>query len=209
MMRKINKKYNQIGRSMVEMLGVLAVAGILSIGGIAGYNRASRTLRLNNLKDDLSHIIANVRTTFLTQVNYHNISAENMIKVGIIPDHMIGSDGKSIVNRLGGSVTLDSAKTKDDNEGAFILIFNGIDSETCYSLVVEDWGNDMQTGFLGLAVSKTGEMTAQTTNLIDVDIETTETTFKSADLPMAFISQSHSACMCTERQSCSIAWKFM
>ena len=208
-MRKINKKYNQIGRSMVEMLGVLAVVGVLSLGGIAGYNKASRMLRLNNLKDDLSHIIANVRTTFLTQVNYHNISAENMIKVGIIPDHMIGSDGKSIVNRLGGSVTLDSAKTIDDNEGAFILIFNGIDSETCYSLVIENWGSDIQTGFLGMTISKTGDITAQTSNLIDVDIETTETTFRSSDLPMAFISQSQSACMCNDHQSCSIAWKFI
>lgn len=31
---------SQSGRSMVEMLGVLAIIGVLSIGGIAGYSRA-------------------------------------------------------------------------------------------------------------------------------------------------------------------------
>ena len=30
---------SQSGRSMVEMLGVLAIIGVLSIGGIAGYLR--------------------------------------------------------------------------------------------------------------------------------------------------------------------------
>ena len=42
-----NKK-SQSGRSMVEMLGVLAIIGVLSIGGIAGYTLIfnSRNLRI-------------------------------------------------------------------------------------------------------------------------------------------------------------------
>lgn len=28
------------GRSMIEMLGVLAIVGVLSVGGIAGYSKA-------------------------------------------------------------------------------------------------------------------------------------------------------------------------
>lgn len=36
---------SQSGRSMVEMLGVLAIIGVLSIGGIAGYSRAMINLR--------------------------------------------------------------------------------------------------------------------------------------------------------------------
>ncbi|MBR2136742.1 MAG: prepilin-type N-terminal cleavage/methylation domain-containing protein [Alphaproteobacteria bacterium] len=33
-------KTNQSGRSMIEMLGVLAIIGVLSVGGIAGYSKA-------------------------------------------------------------------------------------------------------------------------------------------------------------------------
>ena len=29
-----------VGRSMIEMLGVLAIVGVLSVGGIAGYSKA-------------------------------------------------------------------------------------------------------------------------------------------------------------------------
>ncbi len=36
----MHKKQSQSGRSMVEMLGVLAIIGVLSVGGIAGYKTA-------------------------------------------------------------------------------------------------------------------------------------------------------------------------
>ena len=39
------------GRSMVEMLGVLAIIGVLSIGGIAGYTLAMNRIRANEILD--------------------------------------------------------------------------------------------------------------------------------------------------------------
>ena len=35
------------GRSMVEMLGVLAIIGVLSVGAIAGYSKAMFKYKLN------------------------------------------------------------------------------------------------------------------------------------------------------------------
>ena len=35
---------NQNGRSMIEMLGVLAIIGVLSVGGIAGYGTESEMM---------------------------------------------------------------------------------------------------------------------------------------------------------------------
>ena len=42
---------NESGRSMVEMLGVLAIIGVLSIGGIAGYTLSMRRYRANSIVD--------------------------------------------------------------------------------------------------------------------------------------------------------------
>ena len=42
---------NESGRSMVEMLGVLAIIGVLSIGGIAGYTIAMNRYRANEIID--------------------------------------------------------------------------------------------------------------------------------------------------------------
>ena len=44
-------KKSQMGRSMIEMLGVLAIIGVLSVGGLAGYTRAMRSNRVNNIVD--------------------------------------------------------------------------------------------------------------------------------------------------------------
>ena len=42
---------SESGRSMVEMLGVLAIIGVLSIGGIAGYTMAMNRFRANEVID--------------------------------------------------------------------------------------------------------------------------------------------------------------
>ncbi len=51
-----NKKDAEDGRSMVEMLGVLAIIGVLSIGGIAGYTMAMNRYRANEILDVASKV---------------------------------------------------------------------------------------------------------------------------------------------------------
>ena len=50
----MNFKKSQSGRSMVEMLGVLAIIGVLSVGGIAGYSLSMRRHRANGVVDLLN-----------------------------------------------------------------------------------------------------------------------------------------------------------
>ena len=54
MFLKKSNKQQQSGRSMVEMLGVLAIIGVLSIGGIAGYTLSMRRYRANQVLDALN-----------------------------------------------------------------------------------------------------------------------------------------------------------
>ena len=42
-------KTNENGRSMIEMLGVLAIIGVLSVGGIYGYTTAMRKYKANEI----------------------------------------------------------------------------------------------------------------------------------------------------------------
>ncbi|MBE6455733.1 MAG: hypothetical protein E7014_04735 [Alphaproteobacteria bacterium] len=44
-------KFNEAGRSMVEILGVLAIIGILSIGGMAGYQYAYSSYQAGQIQD--------------------------------------------------------------------------------------------------------------------------------------------------------------
>ena len=54
----------QSGRSMIEMLGVLAIIGILSAGGIAGYSTAMQSYKGNQLIERVQLISLRVRTVY-------------------------------------------------------------------------------------------------------------------------------------------------
>ena len=47
----------QCGRSMIEMLGVLAIIAVLSVGGIAGYSKAMEKWKTNKLLGDYNMLI--------------------------------------------------------------------------------------------------------------------------------------------------------
>ena len=60
------KKTNESGRSMVEMLGVLAIIGVLSIGGIAGYSMAMNRYRANEILDKATKYAVIVYSSYQT-----------------------------------------------------------------------------------------------------------------------------------------------
>ena len=47
---------NENGRSMVEMLGVLAIIGVLSVAGIGGYSMAMNKYRANEILNAASQL---------------------------------------------------------------------------------------------------------------------------------------------------------
>lgn len=49
--------YNQTGRSMIEMLGVLAIIAVLSVGGIAGYSKAMEMYKEDKVIEEYSYML--------------------------------------------------------------------------------------------------------------------------------------------------------
>ena len=47
------------GRSMVEMLGVLAIVGVLSVGAIAGYSKAMMKYKINKFSEAINTLLNN------------------------------------------------------------------------------------------------------------------------------------------------------
>ena len=60
----------QYGRSMIEMLGVLAIIGVLSVGGIAGYSKAMTKYRINKTIEQITLIAGNIRAFWGSQKNF-------------------------------------------------------------------------------------------------------------------------------------------
>lgn len=66
---------NESGRSMVEMLGVLAIIGVLSIGGIAGYTLSMNRYRANTIVDMANKYAALVFGTCQNRVAANQIDS--------------------------------------------------------------------------------------------------------------------------------------
>lgn len=83
---------NQIGRSMVEMLGVLAIIGILSIGAIAGYQKATMKYKLNKQSQQLTQLLTSLHR-YKAEWNFGQLQFVDLIpyykKLGEIPQEMI------------------------------------------------------------------------------------------------------------------------
>lgn len=85
--------YTQSGRSMVEMLGVLAIIGVLSVGAISGYSKAMDKYKLNKVIDTANHLFATIMTNVvpdnsaLADDSSGNVYyTETMAKAGWLPD---------------------------------------------------------------------------------------------------------------------------
>ena len=75
------------GRSMVEMLGVLAIIGVLSVGAIAGYSKAMMKYKLNKQAEAMNMLLNNAighspplpkeGTLFFTNI---------LVKLNLLPD---------------------------------------------------------------------------------------------------------------------------
>ena len=157
-------KYNENGRSMVEMLGVLAIIGVLSVGGIAGYSKAMNKYKINKTTDQVSMLVANIRTLFSSQGNYDDLTNAKAKKFGVVPNDMYTSvSNTDITNAFGGDVTIAAAKARtgdaDSNE-AFIIEYAGLSSEACVTVATGDWGSGQASGLIAIAAGTSGILSA-------------------------------------------------
>ena len=69
----------QCGRSMIEMLGVLAIIAVLSVGGIAGYSKAMEQFKINKALDEYSSIIVSLLENAESIHGMHNYTQIGLV----------------------------------------------------------------------------------------------------------------------------------
>ena len=134
-------KKSQSGRSMIEMLGVLAIVGVLSAGGIAGYSMAMQSYKTSALTEKVNLIAQQARVMYEGgQYTDGDIGAQ-LIDAGMVTD---------LNNPFGGTLAVGSASSGGAAVTEFYVSTDpNIPSEACIKLLATDWGN---TGvFTGIA----------------------------------------------------------
>ena len=138
-MNKKCRTINQNGRSMIKMLGVLAIIGVLSVGGIAGYPKAMMKFKINKTIDQITQISQNVRMLYGRQMlKYHNLDSRTLYKDNLAPKEMF--DSGYMTNAWGEVFNMIGV-------GAYFGLATMIPSEeACIELATQDWESRDTTG---------------------------------------------------------------
>ena len=142
----------QSGRSMIEMLGVLAIVGVLSVGGIAGYSKAMTKFKINKTADQISQIVTNIRTLYAQQTTYEGLYTATAIQMGVTPDEM--GTGTTLTNPFNGRVLINATYNGSTSNygGAFMIEIGSLPKEACITLATYDWGSSYSSGFIGMGM---------------------------------------------------------
>ena len=164
----VTRQTNPIGRSMIEMLGVLAIIGVLSVGGIAGYSKAMMQFKINKTLQGITEIITNIRTLYAQQKDFNGLYTDVAISTGIVPDYLSDQYG-SVYLPVGGYIFMGPGykyvTNGYNNNETFNMRIAYIPKEACIALATANWGSISSTGVAGIAVGDISESGA-----LDYDI---------------------------------------
>ena len=221
-------KTNEAGRSMIEMLGVLAIIGVLSVGGIAGYSKAMNKFKTNKVADNVSMIVANVKTLYAQQNTYDGLNNGTAVSMGVIPDELgtvvENTSQATLTNAFNGPVFIKQSDSTTQGDGkAFIIEFNNLSREACITLATNDWGSGFSSGLIGIqALGSSAAASSVSTGLksslgtVYIGNAGSSASDGSAiatpggstlSVPMSVV-QAAQACSCTTGNKCSISWKY-
>ena len=130
----------QSGRSMIEMLGVLAIVGVLSAGGIAGYSMAMQSYKTSALTEKVNLIAQQARILYngqytnnaaatATPVSTGPSMGEKLLKAGMITD---------LNNPFGGYLVVKGGE--DTNTAFTVTTAANVPAEACIKLLRTNWG---------------------------------------------------------------------
>ena len=164
------KKDLQNGRSMIEMLGVLSIIGILTVGGFGLVSKTVTENKINKLIDEVSDLARHTRIVFNEYIY------ECKSKSSATPKVCDGSNldmttylhnAKAYPDVLEYSASGNTGKFTDDEDvgitvaykeissiGYYVLTVTNLSEEFCMAMASGQWGTAATNGFSGIAVAE-------------------------------------------------------
>ena len=123
----MTKNTSQSGRSMVEMLGVIAIIGLITVAGVTSMGYVDSYFRSSATVIEIDNIAKDVIDTYSWSRDFSNLSmqtlcAENILKCS-------GEMGK---NRWGGNVTVSVSEGSPDT---FTITYTNVPKIPCEQLL--------------------------------------------------------------------------
>ncbi|MBP5485511.1 MAG: type II secretion system protein [Alphaproteobacteria bacterium] len=118
------------GRSMIEMLGVLAIMGVLTVGAIGLISTAMRTQKRNTVNEEVLQMVTGVRQLLGEYDDFSHIDNTTIF----------GAIGMSAKNPYGGTYELN---VDPANSRQFIVTINGLAQGDCEYFITKAWSDSV------------------------------------------------------------------
>ena len=146
------------GRSMVEMIGVLAIMGVITAGAILLINVGLNSSKRRSVDDEVTMLVTGIRDSFSGYDDFSGIGNVNVFTM----------TGVSQQNPYGGTY---GVAVDPSNPRQFIVSINGLSQSECEALKVRTWpgsiGYEMsghkESGATGTCTNPNGENVVQIT----------------------------------------------
>ena len=129
----------ELGRSMIEMLGVLAIMGVITVGAISMISYAMRMQKQSTVNDEVYQIVLGVRQLLGEYDDFTRIDNSTIFTA-------LAMSNK---NPYGGTYTV---SVNPSNTRQFIVTIDGLSDSECKALVTKAW-TDSIDGANGNCVS--------------------------------------------------------
>lgn len=209
-----------LGRSMWEMLGVLAIVGLLTVGIMALYSKAMERYRTNSIINQVAQIVTNTRNMFghlenrdylsldlnvksMSDKNYANRKIADKLK--LFPESIRDNN---YLNAYNGKIQYFADGRYKDNDGkAFVLEFYDIPQEACIEIVTKDW--NAQLGLVAMKVKGSADgysiQAGALTGKCKTQYKTGVGLFCAENFP---VTLQQAALTCNNTKSNNLSWKF-
>lgn len=175
----IHSNSAQSGRSIIEMLGVLAIIGVLTVGGIAGFSSAMSKYKITRITDEVQRMVTNIRSVYAGKRSYAGLDNKIAYTLGILnSEQCADADCADATNAFSGSILLGLP-----NEAHYFSItYNGLTRDACTRLAMNNWG-DATSGLVAVVVKGSAQGNQ---NSLSYSSDGTHvfTTAKQGDLPI-------------------------
>ena len=139
------KRISESGRSMIEMLGVLAIIGVLTIGGLDIVGKARQSAQVSNLVAEISSIAATARR-LSCQYDSGYGSYSKMIYLSQAYSDALTYSSNEFTGPMDTTIKITGDKS------AFRISVEGLEEDACMRLATTNWGSDKIQGFLGVCI---------------------------------------------------------
>ena len=197
------------GRSMVEMLSVLAIIGVLSIGAMAGYAKAMLKYKLNKQTEQIGSIL-DYASLYYEELRESRVwyAAELMNKLGAIPQEMIDeNDREYIYDIFGNKILLTFTGSSGEHYKGMKINIGDSTRDICINLFQMA---KLRSGLIWqtLFTRSTEDVSGEFANRVFGDAYCTRVRTCLKDLTMDKMDELCSACTGTNECRFSILWDY-